>query len=68
MKSLLFLMILIPLLIFILLSLNFLLAPSKPGAEKLSIYECGFSPIHGQTRSTFFIHFYSCHHETFLVA
>ena len=26
--------------------------------QKLSIYECGFSPVFGQTRSTFHINFY----------
>ena len=48
----------IPILIFALLALNYLLSPSKPDAEKLSIYECGFQTIYGQTRSQFNIHFY----------
>jgi NADH-ubiquinone oxidoreductase chain 3 len=48
----------IPVLVFILLFLNFLLAPSKPDAEKLSLYECGFQTVYGQTRSTFYINFY----------
>lgn len=48
----------IPILVIILLLLNYLLAPSKPDAEKLSIYECGFSAVYGQTRSTFHINFY----------
>lgn len=48
----------IPVLIFLLLSLNYLLSPNKPEAEKLSLYECGFSTVHGQTRSTFYINFY----------
>src|SRR6187431_1307039 len=52
------LIIFIPVLIFLLLSLNYLLSPSKPDAEKLSLYECGFSTVHGQTRSTFYINFY----------
>jgi NADH:ubiquinone oxidoreductase subunit 3 (subunit A) len=48
----------IPILVFILLFLNYILAPSKPDAEKLSIYECGFVAVYGQTRSTFHINFY----------
>ena len=56
--TLLTLFIFIPILVVILLFLNFILAPSKPDAEKLSIYECGFSPVYGQTRSTFHINFY----------
>ena len=58
MNTLLMLFIFIPILIFILLFLNFLLAPSNPDGEKLSIYECGFTSVYGQTRSTFQIHFY----------
>jgi len=58
MNTLLMLFIFLPILIFILLLLNFLLAPSNPDAEKLSIYECGFTPVYGQTRSTFHINFY----------
>ena len=58
MTALLTLFIFIPILVFILLFLNYFLAPSKPDAEKLSTYECGFQSIHGQTRSTFHIHFY----------
>ena len=34
------------------------MAPSNPDSEKLSIYECGFSSVYGQTRSTFHISFY----------
>ena len=58
MNSLLSLFIIIPILIFLLLSLNYFLAPNKPEAEKLSLYECGFSTVYGQTRSTFHINFY----------
>ena len=58
MNTLLMLFIFIPILIFILLFLNFLLAPSNPDAEKLSIYECVFTSVYGQTRSTFHINFY----------
>jgi NADH:ubiquinone oxidoreductase subunit 3 (subunit A) len=58
MNSLLILFIIIPILVVILLSLNLLLAIHKPDSEKLSPYECGFTPIYGQTRSQFSIHFY----------
>ena len=58
MNSLLILFIFIPVLIFLLLILNYLFSPYKPDAEKLSLYECGFSTVHGQTRSTFHINFY----------
>ena len=51
------LFIFIPILIFILLLLNFLLAPSNPDSEKLSIYECGFTSVYGQTRQIFHIDF-----------
>jgi len=42
----------------VLLALNVLLAPHRPDEAKVSAYECGFSPVYGQTRSTFHIHFY----------
>ena len=58
MTNLLMLFIFIPILIFILLFLNFILAPSKADPEKMSIYECGFTSVYGQTRSTFHINFY----------
>lgn len=58
MNNFLILLIFIPILVAVLLSLNFLLAPSNPDSEKLSIYECGFSSVYGQTRSTFHINFY----------
>lgn len=58
MNNLLMLFIFIPILIFILLFLNFLLAPSNPDSEKLSIYECGFTSVYGQTRKPFHINFY----------
>jgi NADH-ubiquinone oxidoreductase chain 2 len=48
----------IPILVAILLALNLLLAVHRPDTEKLSPYECGFTPIYGQTRSQFSIHFY----------
>jgi len=58
MNALIILFIFIPVLVGILLSLNLLLAVHKPDTEKLSPYECGFTPIYGQTRSQFSIHFY----------
>ena len=48
----------LPVLIGILLLLNLLLAPHNPDPEKLSTFECGFSPIYGQTRNPFHIQFY----------
>lgn len=52
------LFILVPVLSGVLLALNVLLAPHRPDEAKVSAYECGFSPVYGQTRSTFQIHFY----------
>lgn len=48
----------VPLLALALLGVNRLFAPHRPDPSKLSPYECGFSPIYGQTRSVFQIHFY----------
>ena len=48
----------VPLLALALLGVNRLFAPHRPDRSKLSPYECGFSPIYGQTRSVFQIHFY----------
>ena len=58
MNTLLMLFIFVPSLSIILLALNVLLAPHRPDEAKVSAYECGFSPIYGQTRSTFQIHFF----------
>lgn len=58
MNNLLMLFIFVPILAFILLALNFLLATHKPDEAKVSAYECGFLAIQGQTRSTFQIQFY----------
>nr|YP_010192413.1 NADH dehydrogenase subunit 3 [Amanita sinensis]QZN08150.1 NADH dehydrogenase subunit 3 [Amanita sinensis] len=58
MSNLFFLFIFIPILGIALLGLNILLAPHRPDESKVSAYECGFSPVYGQTRSTFQIHFY----------
>lgn len=58
MNNLLMLFIFIPILAVLLLGLNFLLAVHRPDESKVSAYECGFSIIHGQTRTNFQIHFY----------
>jgi NADH-ubiquinone oxidoreductase chain 3 len=58
MNNLFFLIIFVPILAVILLALNVLLAVHRPDENKVSAYECGFSPVYGQTRSTFQIHFY----------
>ena len=58
MNTLLMLFIFVPILSVILLALNLLVAPHRPDEAKVSAYECGFSPVYGQTRSTFQIHFY----------
>nr|UHB41894.1 NADH dehydrogenase subunit 3 [Apiotrichum gracile] len=48
----------VPILVAILLILNLLLAAHRPDSEKVTAYECGFSPIYGQTRSPFSIQYY----------
>ena len=48
----------VPVLVGILLLLNVLLAVHKPDTEKVSAYECGFSPVYGQTRAPFSIQYY----------
>lgn len=58
MSNLFFFFLFVPILAGILLALNVLLAPHRPDEAKVSAYECGFSPVYGQTRSTFHIHFY----------
>jgi NADH:ubiquinone oxidoreductase subunit 3 (subunit A) len=58
MNNLLMLLIFVPILSFILLALNILLAPHNPSEQKISAYECGYETIAGQTRSTFNIQFY----------
>ena len=57
-SSLSILFIFVPILSIILLGLNILLAPNRPDESKVSPYECGYSPILGQTRTVFHIHFY----------
>jgi len=58
MNALIILFIFVPILALILLTLNLLFSVHKPDSEKLTSYECGFSPIHGQTRTPFSIQFY----------
>ncbi len=58
MNTLLILFIIVPVLAFILLALNLLIAVHRPDEAKLDPYECGFSPVYGQTRTQFSIHFY----------
>jgi NADH-ubiquinone oxidoreductase chain 3 len=58
MNTLLMLFIIIPILSFILLALNFLLSSHKPDEAKVSAYECGYLAFLGQTRSTFQINFF----------
>ena len=52
------LFIFVPILSGILLALNLLLAPKQPYEAKVSAYECGFSPVYGQTRNVFYINFF----------
>lgn len=58
MSSLLILFIFVPILVIILLMANVLLAAHRPDAEKVTPYECGFSPVYGQTRAPFSIQYY----------
>jgi len=58
MNTLIVFFIFVPLLAFILLGLNVLLSTHQPSEAKISPYECGFSPIQGQTRTHFHVHFY----------
>ena len=51
-------LILVPVIGFVLLLLNILLAKHVHYSEKVTSYECGFSPIYGQNRSPFTIQFY----------
>jgi NADH:ubiquinone oxidoreductase subunit 3 (subunit A) len=58
MNALIILFIFVPILALILLTLNLLFSVHKPDSEKLTSYECGFSPVHGQTRMPFSVQFY----------
>jgi len=57
MNSLIVLFIFVSLLVGLLMSLNVLLSITRPDAEKLSPYECGFSPL-GDARQQFSVIFY----------
>ena len=59
MNTLLIFLIFIPVLVFVLLFVNLLLAPHQPDQEKVGPYECGFSIMYGQTREKFNISFYT---------
>ena len=56
-NSFLFYFILVPVIVIALLALNLFFAQSKPNEEKLSTFECGFSPVE-QARQKFSVHFY----------
>jgi NADH-ubiquinone oxidoreductase chain 3 len=58
MSSTIFFFIFIIFLAVILLSLNLLLAPHNPYAEKSGVFECGFSSYLGQNRQEFSISFF----------
>src|SRR5690348_15729225 len=50
-------LIFVPILVTVLILLNQLLSINKPDVEKVSSYECGFSPM-GDTRTKFYIQYY----------
>ena len=58
MSSTIFFFLFIPLLAFILLAVNIILAPHNPYMEKNSAFECGFSSFLGQNRTQFSISFF----------
>ena len=58
MNNLIILFIFVPVLSGLLLLINFFLAVHSPYEAKVSAYECGFSPVYGQTRHVFHINFY----------
>lgn len=58
MNTLIIFFIFVPVLVFILLILNVLLATHRPDYEKVTAYECGFLGVVGQTRSPFNIQYY----------
>lgn len=53
-----FFLVFIPILAFILLAVNLILAPHNPYQEKDSAFECGFHSFLGQNRSEFSISFF----------
>lgn len=46
------------LIIGVLIIVNLLFAPKNSDLEKLSPYECGFAPVHAQTRTPFTVQYY----------
>ena len=58
MNALILLFIFVPILTVILLALNLIFSVHRPDTQKLTSYECGFSPHEGQTRTNFSIQFY----------
>lgn len=48
----------VPILVCILLGLNLFLAIHKPDREKVTAYECGFSPVYNQAINPFTVRFY----------
>lgn len=58
MSSMIFFLMFIPLLAFILLSVNLLFAPHNPYGEKKTAFECGFHSFLGQNRSQFSVSFF----------
>lgn len=58
MSSILLLFIVVPILTLLLLVLSLLFAVNNPDSEKVSAYECGFSPVYGQTRIPFNVAYY----------
>ena len=58
MTSILFFLAFIPLLSFILLSVNFILAPHRPYKEKKTPFECGYHSFLFQNRTQFTISFF----------
>jgi NADH:ubiquinone oxidoreductase subunit 3 (subunit A) len=57
MNTLIFYLLFVPIFISILLIINQLLAVNKPDTEKVSPYECGFTPL-GDARQKFSVQFY----------
>nr|YP_010480821.1 NADH dehydrogenase subunit 3 [Gongronella sp. w5]UVN15645.1 NADH dehydrogenase subunit 3 [Gongronella sp. w5] len=57
MNTLTFFILFIPVLVLVLLVVNTLLAVNKPYSEKVSPYECGFTPL-GDARQKFSVQFY----------
>jgi NADH-ubiquinone oxidoreductase chain 3 len=53
-----FFIIFVPILAFLLLSINLILAPHNPYQEKDSVFECGFHSFLGQNRTQFSVSFF----------